>query len=305
MALWRIGGKEVQHSTARMAAKFVRRASGAACPVCGHMSWCTVSADGLVARCMRVKSERESKGGDGAIGWIHGVTTDAPIPVEVETRPAQKLTVAQVTARAKSAYEHKLARDIRSKLAKDLGVSVGSLEALRVGYGCDRDGQEWSGWPGRDAKGNIIGISRRYADGSKKTMQGTRGGLYYAIERNGLRGPVLILEGGSDTAAAYTVGVPAIGRPSNTGGVSWIKSLLGRRRRIVVGENDESPERRGRIDSCGENCGGCGNCWPGLFGARVVSEQLRCEFVMPPDGCKDFREVVRVGCWWELIRACR
>jgi hypothetical protein len=291
--------------TTRRAGKFVRRASGTPCPVCGHESWCTVSVDGLVARCMRVKSDRESKGGDGQIGWIHAVSTDAPIPVEVVKREVVKLTVAQVTARAKSAYEHKLAKDVRSKLAVSLGVSETALDALRVGYGCDNNGKEWSSWPCRDSKGQVIGISRRYEDGSKKTMQGTRGGLYYAIERNGLRGPVLIVEGGSDVAAAYTVGVPAIGRPSNTGGVSWIKAILGRRRCIVIGENDESPERRGKIESCKPECTGCGNCWPGRFGAEVVSEQLRCQFVMPPSGLKDFRDVVKSGCWWELIRACR
>lgn len=284
--------------------KFVRRKRGVPCPVCGHESWCTVSADGVVVRCMRVASGRESNGADGSLGWLHTDAVEQPVEVE-KGRETPKLTVAQVTARARSAYEHKLAKETRERLSGTLGVSVESLDALRVGYGCDRDGRQWSSWPCRNAKSEIVGISRRYEDGSKKTMQGTKSGLYYPAERNGLRGPVLILEGGSDVAAAYTVGIPAIGRPSNTGGASWIRQLIGRRRCIVVGENDCEPERRGKLEHCPATCFGCGHCWPGLFGARIVSEKLRCRFVMPPLGMKDFREVVRAGGWWELLRACR
>lgn len=284
---------------------FVRRKPGTVCPVCERADWCSVSDDGKVARCMRVESARESTGADGTLGWLHALET--PMAVEVPQEKVTKATLAEVKSVARSAYEHKLASAVRAKLAQELGVSVASLDSLRVGYGCDRSGAEWSSWPSRDGRGNVVGVSRRYSDGSKKTMPGHRCGVYYPLERKGLLGPVLIVEGGSDVAAALTVGLPAIGRPSNTGGADVIQTVLGEKVKaaVVVGERDENPERRGTLQSCPVDCRGCLVCWPGLAGAKIVAKKLGCRFVLPPEGVKDFRECVRKGvAWWELVRCC-
>lgn len=284
--------------------QFLRVTGANPCPICEHDSWCTVSENGAIVRCMRVESAKESKAEDGSIGWIHKL--DKAVRLPAQKNEPRKLSIREVTECARKAYEHKLAPETRSKLSESLGVSRESLEALRVGYGCDRNGREWSSWPSRDFKGNVVGLVRRYEDGSKKTLPGTKCGLFYPMERKGLKGPVLILEGGSDVAAAFSVGVPAIGRPSNTGGAEWIGEMLGKKRKVVIGENDESPERRGRVSTCPIDCQGCLNCWPGMAGARMVAEKLKCNFVLPPSEFKDFRDVVRSGSmWWDLFRECR
>jgi hypothetical protein len=79
--------------------------------------------------------------------------------------------------------------------------------------------------------------------------------------------PVLIVEGHSDVAAALTVGLAAVGRPNNVGGVEYLAPLLADFAKqggevIVLGEND----RRQRPD--GE--------WihPGLEGAEKVTREV-------------------------------
>lgn len=282
--------------------EFQRRKRGVPCPICGHQAWCTVSDNGELARCMRVEGAKESIGSDGSIGWIHRLREKFVAVERNEKKPP--LNSAQVTEIARKSFDHMKAQAVRESVAKQLGVSVASLVALRVGYGCDKDGREWSSWPSRDAGGNVIGITRRYGNGEKKTMYRTRTGLFYPATRDGLRGPILIVEGGSDVAAAYSVGLPAIGRPSNTGGVEWIRLLLGKRKAIVIGENDCKPENRGTLKSCPTDCRGCGHCFPGLFGAQVVAGKLNLPYVIPPGDMKDLREVVSHGNWWALLREC-
>lgn len=281
---------------------FIRRQRGFSCPICEHDSWCTISEDGDTVRCMRVESENESAGADGSVGWIHQLSEPVPVQPREESERKPALEPREVMDMARRAFEHPMAERVRSDLSVSLGVSAESLVSLRVGFGCDSDGKQWSSWPSRDADENVIGITRRYENGEKKTMYRTKTGLFFPANRKGLKGPILILEGGSDVAAAFSLGLPAIGRPSNTGGGQWIKKLIGKKRAIVIGENDFAPERRGKLGSCSKDCQGCGNCWPGKFGAELVAKQIGRPWVMPPSGVKDFRELVASGSWWELIK---
>lgn len=281
---------------------FVRRERGTLCPICEKESWCTVSDQGDVVRCMRVESDKESLGEDGTCGWLHRIKER--IPVEKNARERQPpLEQSEVLEMAQRYYKHEKAADTRERLAASLGVSVRSLELMRVGFGCDTSGRTWSSWPSRDGEGNVIGITRRYESGEKKTLYRTRAGLFYPAEAKDVRGPILIVEGPTDVAAALSVGLPAIGRPSNTGGAGWIQKLIGMKHAVVIGENDLDESRRGKLQSCPVDCEGCGHCWPGKFGAVMVAKHLNRPWVLPPAGVKDFRELVAKGCWWEILRA--
>lgn len=262
------------------------------CPICDHPDWCSYSDDGELVHCMRVPSEHEAK-----TGWIHLLTD--PKPIHDPPEPLPKLTVEQCEQLAKDCYTHRNAVESRSKLSSQLGVSAESLDRLRVGWGLDWNGREWTSWPCRDSSGRIVGLTRRYDDGSKKTYPGTRAGLFY--ERDWLRHPgaVLIVEGGSDVAACIDAGLSAIGRPSNIGGGSWLTDLVASaspRPIVVVAERDEKPERRGTVEHCPENCPGCANCWPGLYGAKETAKKLGMpdNWVLPRVG-KDFREAFSNG----------
>lgn len=176
-------------------------------------------------------------------------------------------------------FEDPLAKDMRGDVAKRLGVSTRSLEQLHVGYGFDREGT-FSSWPERDAAGKVVGIMRRYRDNSKKIMRWSRHGLYFAIDADCVPDVVLCPEGGSDVAALLTIGLHAIGRPSNASGVDMLGAAIFNmqikpRRVIVLAERDAKFDKRGTMPQCPKNCHGCSWCWPGAYGARTTAARLR------------------------------
>lgn len=280
---------------------WVRVSDQSPCPICKKPDWCTFTGDGEAVLCMRVPSDREGRQG----GWVHFL--DDPLP-EVEVTPKAVIPQPECAALARRLYEHERAPATRSELAEKLGVSVASLEALKVGWGCDWNGREWASFPSRRADGQIIGIVRRYLDdGEKRTYPGTsNGGVFCTPEWWKTDGVILVVEGGSDVAAAHTAGLAALGRPSNTGGADLIAELLRlraeRRPVLVVGERDEKPDRRGQLETCPADCPGCGHCFPGKAGAVRVAERLGVGWCFPPEGAKDFREALRSGVWLDCLR---
>ncbi len=63
-------------------------------------------------------------------------------------------------------------------LADELGVSIDSL--LRLGVGCrPGDGDRTYTFPVRDGKGEVVGINRRFINGTKCFVTGSKHGLYY------------------------------------------------------------------------------------------------------------------------------
>lgn len=260
--------------------------------MCNHDSWCTISDDKVYVRCVRVPSNRPSHSKRGEHAWVHVLDGKTPDFEVVPVYSRKYRDRHEVLASVCKFYEHPDAQEVRRDVAAQLGVSSRALDAMRVGFGVDGNGAEFSSWPSKDAGGEYIGITRRYFDGSKKTIFRMQSGLFYSDTPGALsQNPVLIVEGGSDVAAAFTIGLCAIGRPSNTGGASMIRNM-GFNKMIVLGENDEQPEKRGKFQWCPIDCPGCSHCFPGLFGAKLTAEQLGCKYIMPPNGCKDLRDVL-------------
>ncbi len=143
-------------------------------------------------------------------------------------------------------------RDKLPALACELSVSVQSLQALLVGW-CNPE-KCWT-MPERSADGIITGLMRRFSDGKKMMMKGHSRGLYFCDGWDGYNGPVLIPEGMSDTAAAITLGLSAIGRPAAIVPRDVFQWLVGKlkdlpidRSIVVVAEGDEAG-RNGAIDT--------------------------------------------------------
>lgn len=265
---------------------FVRVTRREPCPICEKPDYCTRTADGKRVKCMRVENGKPAlKNG----GWLH--VLEHPLPLATP-KPARRLK--DIPGLAKKLYGDRLAKSKREALAKLLGVAESALEALRVGIGWDHDSREFSSWPSRDSAGRIIGISRRYEDGQKRTLAGTsNAGVFLTPRWWAPLGPIVIVEGGSDVAALVSNGFAAIGRPSNTGGHAVIKELLARRAPkrpvLVMGENDRKANRIGTAN-CPADCTGCSWCWPGLFGAQLIAQRLGCGWKMPPPLYKDVRQ---------------
>lgn len=268
------------------------------CAVCESDSWCCRDLSRGLVLCMRVKSDKPSRGKAG--GWLHGVGAQTLAPIPRQKKEPEERPFIDWDAEAKGMSECKRARVGRDKLATLLGVTAESLELLGVGVGEDRDGRYWS-FPERTGQLKVTGIVRRYEDGTKKMIRWGRHGVYLIPYWWRLAGPVLLPEGGSDTAALVSLGLSAIGRPSNIGGVEYLIGLLRDHVRpiVVLGERDEKPDRRGKPKTehgCPKDCQGCMFCWPGLAGAKATADRLSKSlkrnvlYRLPPTGFKDARE---------------
>lgn len=257
--------------------QWIRVSRAEPCPVCGKPDNCTVSSDGAVVWCGRVSegSIRENAGGQ----YLHRLTdTWRPRVACTATKP-RALSRAQdysgLAARLSSeGFEG------RTRLAELLGLKESALARLNVGW--DRWAETWS-FPELDAVGRVIGINVRHLNGDKKRLPGGKAGLTYADDWNAGDGLIVLVEGGSDTAALIGIGVNAVGRPSNLGGVDLLAELLdgvpASREIVVLGERDEKDDGK----------------WPGRDGAVRTAERLSEElerpigWSLPPDNAKDAR----------------
>ncbi len=239
---------------------------------------------------MRHKSPRPTKNG----GWLHfldDTLTGFP-PLAVEKKPKVNLgplamSYFQAGGRA------------RSSLSKELGVSESALESLLVGEGCTDYGKWFTSWPQIDTE-KTVGIVTRFEDGTKKMVPGSSLGCHVLL-RGGesVKPPLMICEGATDAAALWDLGFSAIGRPTCSGGLSIVNSLVNEFKVdvLVIGENDHRT-----INGHGK-CHGCQHCWPGKWGAKRtkislkdVSEKnnLRVGIMMPLLH-KDAREWININ----------
>ncbi len=188
-----------------------------------------------------------------------------------------------------------------AELASILGVRSEALVVLRVGWATTEalramraSGADWQNdyplgafvFPERDGSGRIIGLSMRAVDGRKgspSSVVGARRGLTIPSTLKDRPDPVLLVEGASDVAACETLGLAAVGRPSNAAGADQLAALLRGRSVLVLGEHDAKE----------------GGAWPGRDGAERVAVRLATEWcktvlwALPPGGAKDIRAWVQ------------
>ncbi len=181
-------------------------------------------------------------------------------------------------------FAKKLTTELRAELASSLGLPEWVLDKVEH-LGCnpgDKRGVCWT-IPERDGSEAIIGINRRFRNGDKKRMKDSRSGLTIVSKSLERDGPIYLPEGASDTLALTAMGLAAVGRPNNIGGVDLLIELLkdvpAERKIVVLGESDMKTNM-----SC-----------PGVEGAKKTAQALadgigRDVFVvLPPDGAKDAR----------------
>lgn len=254
------------------------------CTVCESPDWCTFRPG--VACCMRVKSNRPLKNG----GFMHLTTDSREVTKRIERPKEKRVTDAELDARfALPCLEWRGCEKKIVELAGLLGVSVVALDRLGVGW----DGSAWT-FPERNHVDKTVGVNRRFADGNKLCLLGSRRGLTYATDWFKTLGPIFIVEGGSDVAAGLTLGLCVVGRSSNMGGVEYLVRLLSRhdRRVVLLAECDA----KGILPpSHDPSCRCCGQCWPGKFGAIETAKRLSkrlgklIDWSFLPDGAKDLR----------------
>jgi 5S rRNA maturation endonuclease (ribonuclease M5) len=165
-------------------------------------------------------------------------------------------------------YRKAVTKTMLNTFAKSLGLVADSLARLRVGW----DAESWT-FPMVNAANQTVGIRRRLPDGKKLSVKGGHEGLFVPHDLNG-ESPIFVCEGPTDTASLLGLGLPAVGRPSCSGGVAYLVTLCQGRRVMIMADGDA----------------------PGLRGAKELQAKLKdATIVKPPDGSKDVREFVCKG----------
>ena len=251
--------------------------NGSACPICGgtdrfnvdvnydqtgtvHCRGCTIGGDGFTFL-MKANNWRFPKALQAAGEFLNV----KPVIHGVET------TQRDIASDAETFHQMAIAQNKLEELSQSIGVSVRALQELNTGW----NGEAWT-FPETDAHGNVIGINRRFPDGSKKQYKGHKRGLMLADAGHDM---LYCVEGASDTAAMIDCGLSVIARPSNNGGSAHLSELLRDETRTVfiVGENDQKEI----------------GTWPGLEGALSIASKLKLADVriaLPADGVKDIRD---------------
>lgn len=225
-----------------MRGKWKRVRKNEPCPVCGKADWCLISSDGSAVICPRVESHKRIR----EAGYLHILreTKKQRYPSRITIKP-------KVNPKDLIQHSHKFQARAESlgkieSLSKTLGVSTESLR--RLGIGWDQSQSCWT-FPLADADGRIVGLNRRFVDGSKYVYPGHRAGLYLPMDLpdDMQNMNLLVCEGGSDTAAALDLEFWAVGRFSCTHGRSLLRKLITLRKpaRIVIVADGDDPGQRG------------------------------------------------------------
>ena len=270
------------------------------CPVCGKPDYCFITDDGTKAVCMRVPSEHPTKSPD-CQGYVH-ILKDTPrearpMPVRPVRRPVPRVDPG--------AYMERLRKGgwsdgVSAWLAGKLGVSAASLDALAPA--ADFIAKAFA-FPMRDGHGKVVGI--RYRGAGLRPLRAIHSavsdaddlavqGLFYRADIQPCR-VIAVCEGPTDTAAALTLGLSAVGRASCNGGEDMLNVLftrLGVEECVIVADNDGE-----KLDAYGHRME------PGLNGALKLASRLcvPSRIIIPP--CKDIRLWVRAGATLEAFDA--
>jgi hypothetical protein len=262
---------------------------GDPCPLCEATDGCSVGDDDLLL-CRRRKGLQAGfvclGPAKGDPQWVLYRREDDPL------LNGEHEAAADWQAKAE-ALAGNLTPALRDELAGALGLPVAVLDELPLlGYDPrsrqkDDQGQSvpspcWC-FAETDAGGRAVGILRRFRDGKKRSQRGGKRGLILPRDWQEGDGAIFLPEGPSDVLALRALGLAAVARPSNTGGVGLLAELLrdvpADRQVIVLGERDHKPE----------------GTWPGrdgaLMTARGLAEKLGrpVQWALPPEGAKDVR----------------
>jgi len=255
--------------------KDFRRVSGRArCPVCDRSDWCLVSREGGDEPVSAICARTESRLRFGSAGWLHRLREGGARSGSFRTETLRPVVDHRRTAEALAVNAP------IDPIAAELGLPVETLRRLRIGWD---PSERCSTWPLSDALGRCVGIVRRFAGGRKKLRPGDRVGLYIPADLPDdlSRERLLVVEGGSDTAAGLALGRWCVGRFSCLTGLNDLRRLAARRHALavsIVADNDK----------------------PGRDGADQLRRGLaglvrEIRIVRPPDGMKDLRDWLRAG----------
>lgn len=213
-----------------MLGAWVRTKRGLACPVCKKVGWCLLHMDGKKVICPRVRSLTKIKS-----GYIHKVYDNGLLNTKkaVRHRSNRRINWRNLVR----LYTNPPTDVHLSDLSRKLSLSIETLQKFSVGW----DREAWT-IPAKNGIQEIIGIQRRFPDGSKLWVPRSDGqGLFIPVMKSA-EGNVFVTEGWTDAAVFVELGFRALGRASCDTGVEHLKDFLHGHplvsRFTLVGDND-------------------------------------------------------------------
>lgn len=228
-------------------------------------------------KCMRVQEGSfKTVTDNNGTGYFHKLGDDVKVhmPKPKPVKPIADVSALHATWEGKNV----------PRLAELLGVSVKSLERLRVGF----DGVCWI-TPMFTGAGVLVGGRKRYENGKQTSVPGGHSGIF--IPTDITTDDLYIVEGSSDLCAILDLGFDGIGRPSCSGGTEYIKQYLSifKRRVVIVSDNDEPKKRPDGT-----------TFRPGQIGAEKLCDEIlpltRSATIIKPPRHPDIRAWYLDGC---------
>ena len=206
------------------------------CKICGKPDYCLQSKRSAACVCMRPQfcTDLSKPKLGGYLQWPAGVPKELA-DRRVENKPPE------VTVNWRVPIARAIGRTTESAvagLAETLGVSVGALRLLSVGYHGQEQGRDplW-GFPMYNGLHRPIGIRlREQYTGKKWAVTNSKNGVFAPTVLP--PGPVVFVEGPTDTAACLTVGLASVGFASALCGLEHCPNYAKGRGAIVIADND-------------------------------------------------------------------
>ena len=239
------------------------------CPICKRSSdGCLYAEDGTAAICVRVVEGSVKVAGQA--GYLHIIKPGdfKPKPV-VKRRPA--------TINWNTLNDCYIDSFLHNRIHyPPFNASLNTLQAMGTGW----DGEAYT-FPVRNANDEIIGISRRWPDGTKGMVKDSQVGIFIPRLNWDNLETLFICEGASDTATALDMGLKAIGRVSCQTGVHVIVDFCKTHQPklvVIIADSDK----------------------PGIAGANHLRFVLGYEGIttlvyVPGNNTKDLREYMQNG----------
>lgn len=198
-----------------------------------------VAQDAVI--CMRVQSGKEHVFANHAVGWYHWLKDPLPSFHVEQRRERPEIRTRDIL----TDWSGKLTGPSLESLAKKLGVSYSSLRLLECTWA-----EPYKAWafPMRGGDGEYNGIRLRAESGKKWAVTGSKEGVFYVFGFPNTS-TLYVVEGPTDTAAAMTIGLDCVGRPSCYGGVEEIRIIVRNQKysRVVIVSDSDDVGRRGAL----------------------------------------------------------
>ncbi len=254
------------------------------CRGCGKKDWCSYNSETHGWVCMRAPNTHPTK--NGGYWYPDGEHRPTFIPKPPPPEPEIDAGALMRDWAASTPYEQVVL------LAHNLGVSPSSLANIGIVWARPPKQKHGWGFPMWSGQGRCIGVRLRYTDGRKSSVLGGREGVLLPHGRSGV---AYIVEGPTNLAAAVTLGLWGIGRPSCRSGVAHTQVTINRlriERAIIIADNDIPKDNgRGQLME------------PGQDGAKALAAELQVPVASMLLPTKDLREYVRMGGTLDLLQS--